>query len=145
MPNVASVFRQEIVRLARKESKQQLAPPRSQIAQQRRQIAALRKQVSDLAREVRRLSRQHRGNSPANPAVSAGALRFRASGLRSHRNRLRLSASDLGKLLGVSAQTVYNWEAGSTRPRRDQIEHIAALRGLAKREAELRLAKIGKR
>ena len=43
-------------------------------------------------------------------------------------------------LLGVSAQTVYNWEAKKATPRAAQLEAIAALRGIGKREAQSRLA-----
>jgi DNA-binding transcriptional regulator YiaG len=68
------------------------------------------------------------------------ALRFRASGLASHRKRLGLSAADFGKLLGVSGQSVYKWETGEVRPRRSQLESIAAVRKLGRREALARLA-----
>jgi DNA-binding transcriptional regulator YiaG len=70
-------------------------------------------------------------------------LRFRASGLAGHRKRLGLSASDFGSLLGVSGQSVYKWEAGEVKPRRSQLQAIAAVRKLGRREAEARLAALG--
>jgi DNA-binding XRE family transcriptional regulator len=57
------------------------------------------------------------------------------NGLASHRKRLDLSAENLGKLLGVSGQTIYHWEAGKARPRASQMPAIAALRKLGKRTA----------
>jgi DNA-binding transcriptional regulator YiaG len=46
-----------------------------------------------------------------------------------------MSAGDFGKLLGVSSQTIYNWEHGTARPRPLLLEKLATLRGLGKREA----------
>jgi transcriptional regulator with XRE-family HTH domain len=45
----------------------------------------------------------------------------------------------VAKLLGVSALSVYKWESGKTRPRAKQIEAIATLRGMGRREAAKRL------
>ena len=59
--------------------------------------------------------------------------------LTKQRQRLGLSAADAGTLIGVTAQTIYNWEAGNTRPRDEQKPAIAALHGLGKRDAIARL------
>jgi DNA-binding transcriptional regulator YiaG len=66
---------------------------------------------------------------------TAPSLRFPASGLASHRNRLGLSAADFGKLLGVSGQSVYKSETGEVKPHRAQLEAIAAVRKMGRREA----------
>ena len=66
-------------------------------------------------------------------------MRFVAKGLRSQRSRLGLSAAEFGKLLGVSAQSIYNWEHEVAHPRSEQISKLASLRGLGKREAAERL------
>jgi DNA-binding transcriptional regulator YiaG len=50
-----------------------------------------------------------------------------------------LSAGDFGKLIGVSANSVYAWESGATTPRRAQLAKLAALRTVSKREAMKRL------
>lgn len=73
---------------------------------------------------------------------TAKRVRFAAKGLRSQRNRLGLSQTDLGTLLGVSAQSIYNWESESTRPRDEQLAKLAALRGIGKREAGARLKQL---
>jgi DNA-binding transcriptional regulator YiaG len=39
----------------------------------------------------------------------------------------------MGKLLCVSAQSVYHWETGKTKPRASQLATIAAVRKLGKR------------
>ena len=51
-----------------------------------------------------------------------------------------MSASDFAKLAGVSPLTIYNWEHGKARPRREQFAALVALRGVGKREAQAKLA-----
>ena len=66
-------------------------------------------------------------------------IRFSAKSLIAQRRRLGLSAAAMARLLGVSALSVYKWESGNTRPRAKQIEAIAALRSMGKREVAQRL------
>ena len=54
-------------------------------------------------------------------------LRFRAAGFAALRKKLGLSAADMGKLLGVTLQTIYHWEKGQSRPRSSQMQSIAVL------------------
>jgi DNA-binding XRE family transcriptional regulator len=56
--------------------------------------------------------------------------------------RLGLSADDLGKLLGVSAQSIYNWEQDKARPSAELLAKVAALRAIGKRDAKSRLAQL---
>jgi DNA-binding transcriptional regulator YiaG len=110
-------------------------------AQHRRDIASLKRQVAELAKVVAFLEAQEKrrvAQQPA-PAAAAEGMRFRADGLRTHRAKLGLSAGDYGRLIGVSGQTIYNWEAGDSRPRPQQMGAIAAVRGIGKREAHKRL------
>jgi DNA-binding XRE family transcriptional regulator len=140
MPNIGNVLREEILRLARKEYRNQNAATKKAAAQHRRDIAELKRQVATLQRTVSALSnRSDRSDSVASTS-NEGKLRFVAKGLRSHRARLGLSARDLGKLVGVSAQSVYSWEAGKALPRREQIAKIAAIRIMGKREALRKLS-----
>lgn len=141
MPNIASVLRDEIVRLSRKELRNQTSATKKAAAQHRRDIAALKRQVSALERQVRLLSRHAGRTAPVTTQANDAAtnLRFVAKGLRSHRARLGLSAGEFGRLVGASANSVYAWESGKTAPRRDQVAKIAVVRSLGKREATQRL------
>ncbi|HET6603813.1 MAG TPA: helix-turn-helix transcriptional regulator [Xanthomonadaceae bacterium] len=140
MPNIASVLKEEIARIARKELRAHVEPLRKQVAAQRREIAALKRQGVELERAMKQLGRRAATAAAGKAAVPRGKpVRFQARGLRSLRQRLGLSAEDFGKLAGVSAQTIYNWEAEKTLPRARQIETLAQLRGLGKREALARL------
>lgn len=55
------------------------------------------------------------------------------------RKKLGISAAEMGKLLGVSAQSVYHWETGKTKPRASQLQAIAAVRKMGKRAVAAKL------
>ncbi len=141
MPNLASVLKDEIRRLARKEIKSQTTTAKRMAAQHRRDIAELKRQAQNLTKRVAFLESQERKRMPR-PRVSkdvAERARFSPKWLKSHRQRLGVSAADYAKLVGVSALTVYNWEQGKSKPRKQQVAALAAVRGLGKREALKRL------
>src|SRR5205814_3445628 len=113
MPNVGALLKQEMARIARKESRAEVRGAKRATAQHRRSIATLRRQVTNIERQVLLLQRRMPERSPAGkPPMGVKALRFVAKGLKSQRNRLGLSAADYAKLVRVSAQSVYNWEKG---------------------------------
>jgi DNA-binding transcriptional regulator YiaG len=143
MPNIASVLKEEILRLGRKEARSETNALKKASAQYRRDIAELKRRVADLQRKVALLEKQVLRNAPAPSAeVDAEHVRFTAKGLRSQRKRLGLSAGNYGKLIGVTGQTIYSWEQEASRPRRQQVARIAALRSLGKREAQGRLEQL---
>jgi DNA-binding XRE family transcriptional regulator len=144
MPNIGAMLKQEIARLSRREVRSVTETTRKAAAQHRRHIAALRRQVARLERIVALLQRQRLGtSSAATPSGSGQKMRFVAKGLKSQRSRLGLSAADYGRLVGVTAQSVYNWERGNATPRGDQLARVAALRSIGKREAMARLEQAG--
>ena len=146
MPNIATVLKEEIVRLARKEVRRQTHALRKASAEYRKDIAEMKRRVSDLQRKVTPLERQVLKNVPAQPAeADAEHVRFTAKGLRSQRRRLGLSAANYGKLIGVTGQTIYSWEQEASRPRKQQFARIAALRHMGKREAQNRLEQLAGR
>ncbi|UNP30724.1 helix-turn-helix domain-containing protein [Lysobacter gummosus] len=138
MPNLSSVLKSEITRLARKEIKGAIDPLRRANAGYRREIAELKRKIASLQRDLKASSKSSRGRVAA-AEEPAGNTRFVPNGLKSLRARLGLSASDFGLLVGASGQSVYNWEAGKTVPREAQQAALAAIRSLGKREAIRRL------
>jgi len=142
MANIATILKDEITRLARKEVKRQTEVLRKASAQHRKYIASLKQQVSNLQREVAGLEKQALKQSASiSPTASKKSTRFSAKGLRSHRNRLGLSAAAYGKLIGVTGQTVYKWENETVRPRAQQVEALAAVRSIGKKEVQALLVK----
>jgi len=143
MPNIGTLLRDEITRLSRRTLRSEVGATKKATAQHRRHIAALKRQVAQLERQVSLLARRQPQLAPVAPVeANPKRVRFVAKGLRSHRERLGLSATDLGRLVGVSAQSIYNWEHESTRPRAEQAVLLAALRGLGKREIQARLRQL---
>ncbi len=140
MPNIASVLKEEIVRLARKEGRGQTEKLKQESARHRKEIVALKRQVAALERQVQRLGKAAgRAAAPKEEEDAGPHLRFSASGFAAKRKRLGLSAAEAAALLGVSAQSVYKWEHGGARPRASQLAAIAALRKMGKREAQTKL------
>lgn len=142
MPNITSVLKNEITRLARKELRAETEGMRKASAQYRSDIAALKRRIADLEKLVSRLEKSAPKSAPKEEPEGNARVRVSAKGLRALRQRLGLSASGLGTLIGVTAQTVYNWEAESSRPRKQQVTALAGLRGVGKREAAERLAQL---
>ena len=147
MPNIAAVLKDEIARIARKEVRAQTEDFRKASSQYRSHIAALRRRIDTLERELKRV-RKTGGGAPASERGgdedSGRQLRFSATRFAAQRRKMGLSAADFATLLGVSGQSVYKWEHGEARPRAKQLEAIAALRGIGKREAAARLAQMSK-
>ena len=140
MPNFSSVLNDQVRRISGREINARTKSTRRLTTQHRRDIAALKRRVAALMKTVSFLERQEKRRADTLPMPKdIEGIRFRADGLRSHRKRLGLSADAYGRLVGVSGLTIYHWEAGKSRPRKQQISKIAAVRGLGKREAEKRL------
>ncbi len=140
MPDVASVLREEISRLARKEIRQQVGPLKKTNADLRRTVAAFKTEVAALRRGVRFLEKQEKRRLKAAPRASAAeGVRFAARWVKADRARLELSANDYGHLVGVAGLTIYNWEKGKSKPRDKQLAAWAKVRGIGKREAWRRL------
>jgi len=141
MPNIATALRDEIRRLSRQQSRTQIDPTKKATAVHRRDIAQLKRQVVLLERQVKSLLRRPPSTSSApQTTVPEARVRFVAKGLRSQRERLGLSAEGPGKVLGVSGQSVYNWERGKARPRQDQVAKLSQLRRVGKRQVMAFLA-----
>ena len=141
MPNIATVFREEIRRLARKEAKSLVESTRKAAAQHRRDIADLKRTVAALQKEVASLrkSEAKRGGKLQARNDELEGTRFSSKSVRAQRRRLGLSRKDFGQLLGVSPQTIYNWENDGARPRDEAMTALVAVRKLGKREAAERL------
>ena len=143
MPNIATVLKAEIIRVARKEIRTETEIFKNASTKSRNEILALKQRIVTLEKTVSRLSRGA-GKTPGGKAEPGKAprVRFTAKGLISMRRRLGLSASELGALVGVSGQTVYNWEGEKSKPRQQQVTALASLRGVGKRQVTARLKEI---
>ncbi|TDR46655.1 helix-turn-helix protein [Tahibacter aquaticus] len=140
MPNIATAFKDEISRLCRKEMRKHLEPLRKASVIYRKEISALKRKLQESERRVGALAK--RGPKVAAEAADSSSerqTRFVAKGLKSLRTRLGLSAAELAGLLGVTGQSVYNWEQKKSTPRAAQLAQLAELRSLGKKAVRARL------
>ncbi|MCH9005994.1 MAG: helix-turn-helix domain-containing protein [Proteobacteria bacterium] len=142
MPNLQSVFGQEIRRLARKEIRSELAATKKAVAQHRREIAELKRRNTALERTVSYLQSRETEQPKAEPSQAdpPQGTRFLVRSLKAQRRKSGLSQEGYASLVGVSSSTIRNWESGSTRPSGKHLATLVSLRGIGKQEAQKRLA-----
>jgi len=141
MADLAGALKEEIRRLARKEIRAETGTTKQAVAQYRREIAKLKRQVQEQQKKIAFLEGQERKRleEPLAAEEATEGVRFSARSVKSQRERLGFSAADYAKLVGVSSLTIYNWEQGKTRPRKEQLAALVAVRGIGKREALAKL------
>ena len=141
MTTLAVALKDEIRRLARKEIKAQTGSTAQAVARYRREIAKLKRQLREQDKKIAFLEAQKRKRLEEPEAVedATEGVRFSARSVKAQRKRTGLSAAGYARLVGVSALTIYNWEQGKSRPRKEQFAALVALRGIGKREALAKL------
>jgi DNA-binding transcriptional regulator YiaG len=140
LPNIASVLKEEIARLVRRQLRGETESLKKASSRYRSEIAALKRRIEVLEKQISRLERMVPEKAASSvDGESETKLRFKPQGVRAQRTRLELSAREMGALVGVSAQTIYNWEAGTSRPKAEQLAVFAAVRKMGKREVKARL------
>ena len=134
MPNIASILKDEIARVARKEVRRETTALKKAAAVHRGEIAALKRRAVETERQLRELSKGSSRPAAANDESIPEGTRFSAKSLTAHRKRLGLSAADLGLLMGASTQSIYNWESGKARPHAKFLPTIVGLRSVGKKQ-----------
>ena len=147
MPSIATLLREEISKIARKEVQDQVRELKQTVREQRDAIARLEKQLG------RAKAKAATKPAAAKPATKPAAkvrkpagdtdrrkqLRIAPNTIKKHRKRLKLSQADLGKILNVSTNTVLRWEAGTSKPRSKHLPGLDQLRTISKRELKQQL------
>ena len=141
MSTFANQLKSEIARLAKKEVRAETQALKKASAQYRSEIAALKRRIGGLEAQIKKQSKGVGRVKVVEASEDEGgtALRFRVAGFAALRKKLEISAAEMGKLLGVSAQSVYHWETGKTKPRASQLTAISAIRKMGKREVAAKL------
>ncbi|MFO1414787.1 MAG: helix-turn-helix domain-containing protein [Burkholderiales bacterium] len=142
MAQFASMFKAEVARVARKETRKLTQASTALVRELRLQQRQHRAEIESLQRELRAVIKFVRGLRPATAEGTAGAdtaaksrERVTAKGLIAMRKRTGLSAADYGRLVGVTGQTIYAWEQGKSEPREGQKAAILKMRGVGRRAA----------
>ncbi len=141
MPNLQSVLRQEIRRLARREVRSELEATKKAVSQHRREIAELKRRNTALQRRVSYLQSRETKRIKARPSLEEPpqGTRFSTRSMKAQRKRSGLAQEDYASLVGVSSSTIYNWESGSTKPSGKHLATLVSLRGIGKRKAKERM------
>ena len=149
MSNVVKILKAEIARISKKEAKSATQAVGKSNTWLRKTVADLKKRLSMLEKESRRITavmKKHQPESPKKSDAEEGRkARFSSRGIKSLRNRLRLSQAEFGKLLGTTPHAVYLWEKkiGALNLRDKTKAAILSIRGLGAREAKEKLAELG--
>ena len=149
MPNIAKVLREEITRIARKESKLTLTPIRKSASKLKPDVADLKSRMATMEKELKRLNLLVINLASTQPAPTAvegsnepeGRAWISGKGVKSLRKKLGLSQTEFGRLTGVSLSAVVLWESkpGMLKLRDATKKAIMAIRGIGKVEARKRL------
>jgi DNA-binding transcriptional regulator YiaG len=137
MGKVESIFRAEMVRLARREMRKDLLPLRRDVRSFRATISQLRKSVSELERfatQQKKVSREE-GIPLEVPPEEVKKARFSPRLIKSLRKRLSVTQKELAALAGVTVGAVFQWEKGIFEPAEGKKKTLIALRKLGRREA----------
>jgi DNA-binding transcriptional regulator YiaG len=138
MPNIAQAFKEEINRLARRTIRANCNPLRKDIVVLKKTVREQQQAIAKLAKELERLKASSAPGKIAPSSVPQAQTRVRLSpaSIKKHRQRLKLSQRELGKLLEVSTNTVVRWETGASRPRAAHRAELARLRAMGVREVK---------
>ena len=138
MSNLGTVLKEEIKRLARKEIRSAVGPVQKRLAEARRTVADLKRRLGAMEDVVERLKREADARRLEAARTGAGedkSARIGARSIRSQRKRLKLTREEFGRILGVSANTVYLWETGKVTPRGKSRAALVGVRDVGAREA----------
>jgi len=150
MPNIAKVLKEEIQRLARKEIKVMTGNLYRDNVALKRTIADLKRRLAGLKRDNQRLlkyARKHQEDEVKVKDEEVVKARITAKMIRAICAKLNLSQAEFAALIGVNAQSVYQWEhkEGRLTFRGNTRAAIVAIRKLNRKEAHQQLEKIAKK
>jgi DNA-binding transcriptional regulator YiaG len=133
MKSLTNVLRAEMRTAARGESKQAVDALRTELQAIRKSIALLeRRLLTGIATGVAGAKRGVQ--ALAGKGADGRRARFSSALMRKHRDSLGMSRKAYARLLGVSSLSIYLWEAGRTRPRRQTVLAWQDLRKKGARE-----------
>ena len=142
MPNIATLLKEEISKIARKEVQDQVRELKQTVREQRDAIARLEKQIGSAKAATKSAAAKPAAKTrkPAGDGDRRKQRRIAPNTIKKHRKRLKLSQAELGEILNVSTNTVLRWEAGTSKPRRKHLPGLDQLRTISMRELKKQLS-----
>lgn len=141
MGKIESVMREEIARLARREIRGSVEPLRKEVRRLRSTVSELRKTVADLDKDTSRIRRaeMEKLSSLKADEDEVKAARINGKWVKTLREKLNVSQSELASLLGISVSGVRTWEYDISKPRGQNRSALVALRKLGRRDVKAML------
>ena len=161
MPNLATLLKEEISKIVRKEVQDQVRELQKTVRGQRDALARLEKQSGPAKAKAAAKPAAAKPTAakptaakptaaeptaaepvakvrkaPAGTGDKRKQIRISPNTIKKHRRRLKLSQAELGELLNVSTNTVLRWEAGTSKPRSKHLPGLGQLRSMGLREVK---------
>ena len=135
MPNVASILKQEIARVARKEAKAFFKDLPSSFGSLKKTVSVQKKRIAALEIKVAKLEKAIAKDSKiAIPKPEElEHSRLGAKNIVKLRKKLDLTRAEMAKLVGSSTNSIFLWENSKATPRFAAKAKIIALRSLSKK------------
>ena len=148
MPNIATVLKDEITRLVRKETKAEFAALKKENSMLRKELASLKKEI---AKYCAKPAAAKLGRKPAAvkakpvSAEKVSGKKVTGKAIKRLREKFGLSQSVFATLMGLTGQTVYQWEkkSGPIRFRGEGELRYNEIKNLGKKEAHKLLEDMG--
>jgi DNA-binding transcriptional regulator YiaG len=140
---IEAAIKDAIMRGARRQVREAATPLRRDLRRVRRTLVALRADLAGL-RDIAAHWQRVTESTPWQPEVSESELRSARMSpglIVKLRARLRLTQSELARLVGVSAGAIAQWESGRASPAGPNRRRLVALRKLGRRDVR-RLLKV---
>ena len=138
MPDIKTVLREMVIRLARQEANAKVRPLGKKIIELRESCRSQKKLIVELQEKVLKIS----GNiKPEEKMLTVspeamGKTRLFPALIVALRKRLNLSGRQFAKLVGANRHTVSSWESGKSKPLAASKAKIIALRGISRTKAK---------
>ena len=142
MTTFAAALKAEIVRLARKELRGEVAALRQALTKGRGEIATLKKDVRALQTTLRVVSRQVEKSGKASKeeaAVDLQGMRYRKDTIATIYKRKGIDKAQLAALCEETTNMIARWEHGKSVPSPEQQQRILAIRAMSKEQISARL------
>ena len=143
MPDIKTVLRDVVIRLAKQEVNAKVRPLEKKLQalresdwKQKKLIVELQKKVSAISAIIKPVNKLK-----TVPDEVLEKTRLFPALIVALRKRLNLSGRQFAKLVGANRHTVSNWESGKSKPTNEHKAKIVALRGISKTKAKELLKK----
>ena len=142
MGRIETALKEEIGRIAKKQTRQMLEKHVGDIRRLKKRVAELQAEVDGLKAAGAKAAAKAKVAAAARSAGDDTQSRVRLSPglIKKLRKRLNISQPNLALLVDVTPAAVGFWETGKSNPRPDKKAKLVALRSLGRRDVKRLLA-----